>query len=205
MTIPRSLSNPQHCESPPMFEPKFNPEKFRNLILYLAHRCKDDRHFGATKLNKMLYYCDFTAFAKLGKPITGAEYQKLEQGPAPRQLVKQRQILIDAGRATLQLESVFPYTIQRLSPTAGTNELGEAFAPDELEVINEVVSEMHDLTARETSEMSHQEAGWILANNGETIPYETAWLASPTDPEIMDIIHALHEEKPSQHAQPTPA
>ena len=37
MTIPRSLSNPQHCESQPMFEPKFNPEKFRNLILYLAH------------------------------------------------------------------------------------------------------------------------------------------------------------------------
>ena len=130
----------------------------------------------------MLYYCDFTAFARLGKPITGAEYQKLEQGPAPRQLVKQRQILIDAGRATLQLESDIPYTLQRLSSTVDSNQIAHTFTSDELEVIDQVVDEMRNLTSREASEMSHQEAGWILAENAETIPYETAWLASPTDP-----------------------
>lgn len=186
-----------------MFEPKFNPEKFRNLILYLAHRCKDDMHFGATKLNKLLYYCDFMAFAKLGEPITGAEYQRLEQGPAPRELVKERRILIDAGRATLELESIAPYTLQRLTPTADCDGLADAFTPDELGIIDDVVDEMRDLTAREASEKSHQEAGWILAANTETIPYETAWLASPTDPEIMDIIYALDDESPSPHAQPT--
>lgn len=184
-----------------MFEPKFNPAKFRNLMLYLAHRCKDDRHFGATKLNKMLYYCDFTAFAKLGEPITGAEYQRLEQGPAPRELVKERRILIDAGRAKLELESVVPHTLQRLSPATDCGDLADAFTEGELEVIDDVVDEMRDMTARDASEKSHQEAGWILAANGETIPYETAWLASPTDPEIMDIIYALNEESPSQYAE----
>ena len=76
-----------------MYEPTFNPDKFRGLILYAAHRARqyEDPFFGAVKLNKTLFFSDFFGFRQLGRSITGATYQKLSEGPAPRQLVDERQ------------------------------------------------------------------------------------------------------------------
>ena len=56
-----------------MFEPHFDEVRFRDLMLYLAYRCQDAVYFGSTKLCKLLYYSDFTAFARTGSPIAGAE------------------------------------------------------------------------------------------------------------------------------------
>ena len=61
----------------------FKEEKFGNLILYVAERSEHDDRFGAVKLNKIMYYADFTAYWKLGRPITGATYQRLDEGPLP--------------------------------------------------------------------------------------------------------------------------
>ena len=60
--------------------------KLQELILYIARRSEDDRHFGANKLNKLLFYSDFLAYAKTGRSFTGAPYERLEHGPAPRGL-----------------------------------------------------------------------------------------------------------------------
>ena len=59
-----------------MFIP-FNEQKFKELVIYIAGRCESDPYFGAVKLNKLLFFSDFFAYAKLGNPITGAEYMKL--------------------------------------------------------------------------------------------------------------------------------
>src|SRR4051794_11181803 len=68
--------------------PKHLPDdrKFRELVLYLAERSEGDKHFGATKLNKLLFYADFVYYLYFGNSITGHTYQKLEHGPAPRAL-----------------------------------------------------------------------------------------------------------------------
>lgn len=68
-----------------------NDEKLKELILYLADRSNNDEKFGATKLNKLLFYADFLAYVYLGTSITGQEYQVLDQGPAPRRLVPVRE------------------------------------------------------------------------------------------------------------------
>src|SRR6266487_3415423 len=46
-------------------------EKLRELILHICIRSEDDEAFGAVKLNKLLFFSDFHAFLRLGKPITG--------------------------------------------------------------------------------------------------------------------------------------
>jgi len=69
-----------------MKRPKYNEEKLAELILYVCHKSEADERFGATKLNKILFYSDFAAYRQLGQPITGADYQNLEEGPAPRKL-----------------------------------------------------------------------------------------------------------------------
>ncbi|MEP6936295.1 MAG: type II toxin-antitoxin system antitoxin SocA domain-containing protein [Nitrospirota bacterium] len=48
----------------------------------IAHKGKTDPRLGSVKLNKLLYYADFTAYRNLEKAITGAEYQHLPEGPA---------------------------------------------------------------------------------------------------------------------------
>jgi Protein of unknown function (DUF4065) len=66
--------------------PRTDDEKLQELILYVSDLCGQDAHFGAIKLNKLLFYADFLSYQRTGKSITGQEYQALPQGPAPRRL-----------------------------------------------------------------------------------------------------------------------
>ena len=43
--------------------------------------------FGRTKLNKILWKSDFEAFSDRGRPVTGRDYQRLEHGPAPKEML----------------------------------------------------------------------------------------------------------------------
>src|SRR6266540_3889807 len=74
------------------YEPQYDAEKLKELILYVADRSRDDLNFGAVKLNKILYYADFYAYRRLGHPITGAEYQKLQ---VRRELLRDELIAIE--------------------------------------------------------------------------------------------------------------
>src|SRR5687767_6704193 len=66
----------------------FQSRKFKELILYFSQRGIDEGLvIGSTKLNKLLFFTDFRAYLELGEPVTGATYQKLEKGPAARQML----------------------------------------------------------------------------------------------------------------------
>jgi hypothetical protein len=161
-----------------MFQPKFDAEKFRGLILYAADqaRAKRDQYFGAVKLNKILFYSDFIMFQRYGVPITGATYQKLREGPAPKELLVQRRILIGEGDADLKPTQVFNYVQRRLIPTAKTIDPTNWFKSEEIVVIDEVIKELKGMTAAQVSGLSHREGGWMMAKEGEPIPYEAALL-----------------------------
>lgn len=167
-----------------MYKPIFNRRKFRNLILFLAHLSQDDPYFGAVKLNKLLYYADFQAFARLGRPITDATYQKLQEGPAPRELLQEREAMVDEGEAELKTTQFFSFTQHRLVPKSDCESLAEDFSTAELSIIREVHRAMLPMTARQASDLSHGEIGWKVARFGEAIPYETAYLVSDYDEEV---------------------
>lgn len=102
----------------------FNEAKFRALIVYVAEQSRDDPFFGATKLNKILYYSDFRAYRELGHSITGADYQKLDEGPAPRQLLPIRRALIAEGLIRIEARPMFnhgPALSLEHRPSAGLN------------------------------------------------------------------------------------
>ena len=63
---------------------KYDERKPGELIVLIASLSRDDPAFGDVKLNKLLFFSDFLAYTNLGQPITGAEYQKLDFGPARR-------------------------------------------------------------------------------------------------------------------------
>lgn len=163
------------------FHPEFDQEKFSELLLYIAQKSADDPRFGAVKLNKILFFSDFIAYRRLGKPITGATYQRLNEGPAPRQMMPTRRIMVSMRELDIELRPYFNGLQQRIVALRPAK-LG-VFSADELEIVDEVIAELWDMTARDVSDYSHRELGWILAKPGDVIPYETAWLSSDPLPQ----------------------
>jgi hypothetical protein len=158
------------------YRPEFNQEKLRELILHIAWRSQDDPTFGAVKLNKILYYADFYAYRKLGASITGAEYQKLPDGPAPRQFLPTRATLLADRSIQLEYVQRFNFVQQRVVPRREPDY--KHFTKEEIEVVNEVIDALRGKSARDVSDMSHEEMGWRLVDFYQTIPYRTAWLSA---------------------------
>src|SRR5438045_3058966 len=77
-----------------MSEPaKYDEKKLGELMLYIARKSENHELFGSVKLNKILFFSDFAAYSRYGKAITGAEYRRLDLGPAPKRLVPVREKL----------------------------------------------------------------------------------------------------------------
>lgn len=153
-------------------EQEYDERKFRELLVLVAARLVDDEAGGATKLNKILYFADFAHIRRTGRSITGAAYQKLTNGPAPRKLIPVRKELLRAGEATLEERDFLGYKQNRLIPKRSADE--SVFDDDELRTIDDVLSDLEGMNAREVSDLSHEEAGWRLTEEGETIPYTAA-------------------------------
>ena len=153
----------------------FDETKFRELVLYIAAASADDPRFESVKLNKILFYADFGAYLELGQPITGATYRKMSEGPAPAEMLPQRRILLDSGAAKVKFRRYFGWPLQSIVPLRPA--CREVFAPGELEIVDQVVSGLWPMTAREAADFSHRELGWQAADPGAEIPYPTAWLS----------------------------
>lgn len=150
----------------------YDESKFTEMLLYVAARLADDRAGGATKLNKVMYFADFAHVRRHGRPISGAEYFKLENGLAPRRLVPVRQRLIAADDAELVTEDFLGYAIQRLVPRRAA----DLSVLDELELatIDGVIADLASLTAKQVSDLSHEDPAWRHTELQATIPYELA-------------------------------
>lgn len=149
-------------------------DKLAELMLLVAEELADDRFGGATKLNKVLYFAEFSHVRQTGRPITGTPYRKLPNGPAPRRLKPVRERLIARGDAALIAESVLGYRQDRLRPLRVADR--SIFTESERQVIADAVALLHGRTAAEVSDLSHQEPGWKMVGDGEDIPYATAYL-----------------------------
>ncbi|THJ22385.1 MAG: DUF4065 domain-containing protein [Nitrospira sp. CG24E] len=154
----------------------YNAEKLRELILHIAQKSLSDPRCGAVKLNKLLYYADFTAYRNLGKSITGAEYQHLPEGPAPRGGLPAQDRLKQDGAIEMKYEpSIVGEPLHRIIPKRKPYPI---FSKQERELVNRIIKEFWALTGSELSEKSHKEFGWRLTKLGETIHYRTSWLSS---------------------------
>lgn len=150
--------------------------KFRELMLYVAEKSESDPRFGAVKLNKILYYSDFAAYRQLDQSITDAEYQHLEEGPAPKFLLPARDALISDDAARIEERSYFNRSQQRL--VAIDTPDYNLFTAQELQIVDQVIDALWENDGAGVSDLSHREFGWATTGLNETIPYYTAWIGS---------------------------
>lgn len=148
-----------------------NDKKLKELILYIALRSEGDDFFGATKLNKLLFYSDFLAYLNFGQAITWQEYQKLPLGPAPRRLLPIQREMEAAGDIVIVPREFFGYPQHKIIARRNEADLS-IFTPQEIDIVNRLILRYWNKNASEISEESHHFSGWKHAEIGETIPYE---------------------------------
>jgi hypothetical protein len=149
--------------------------KLGELLLLAAEALADDRFAGAVKLNKVLFFAEFAHVRQTGQPITGVRYQKLPHGPAPRRLRPVRDSLVSAGAAELVTETVLGREERRLRPLRPADR--SRFSETELQAVKDAVALLAGRTGNEANQLAHEEPGWQLTQDGEDIPYATAYLA----------------------------
>lgn len=158
-----------------VMEAVYDEGKFEEFVLLAAELLEDDHQGGATKLNKLLYFSDFTFVRTHGRPISGADYQKLHHGPAPRRLLPVRKRLTERGDIEIEIETdPLGYRTDRISVLKKTSR--SALDAVEIQTMETVASLLRSMTGAEVSALSHEDPGWQLVEPGDTIPYESAYL-----------------------------
>jgi hypothetical protein len=172
-------------------------DKLRNLILYIADKCASDKYFGTVKLNKLIQRSDFTAFARLGRPITGSEYFAAKLGPVPKLMPKVREQMLADREVAEQIRTVGGgYTERRLVASKRADLSG--FSAEEIAIVDAVIEESRKKTGRDMSWRSHGRAWRIARKAPSSIPYESAFLSdrrSPTDYEVARGLELIEERK----------
>jgi hypothetical protein len=153
-------------------------KKFRELILLICARSSGDKKFGSIKLNKLLFYGDFSAYLTFGAAITGQEYFKLPKGPAPRKLLPIVEKMKQSDELAYEEVQYFGHTQKK--PIALRQPDLSVFTPQEIDLVHTMIQKYWNLGAADISEKSHLFLGWRAARIRETIPYSTALVGSRT-------------------------
>jgi uncharacterized phage-associated protein len=166
-----------------MREQPFNEEKFRELIVYIARRLGPEAALGRVKLAKLLMLCDFTAYMRLGESMTGSTYEHWEHGHLPSQLIMTEK---DLQGDAIHMETVDYYGKRLKHITALRDPKMGEFSEDELAIIEGVLRNYGYESAKYLRHLSHQEMGWRLTEDRESIPYNTIFLSKtgPTDSDV---------------------
>ena len=164
--------------------PTLNTAKLDELILYISERELANETFGKTKLHKLLWMSDFQHYRLTGESITGASYIHRRHGPMVDGLETRLASLADAQRLMIRRRDQFGYVQQRPVPLERADL--SLFSGLEIAVVEQMLREAQDKSARDLSELSHQHVGWRGTEEGEVIPYESALieLEQPTEEEI---------------------
>lgn len=168
-------------------------DRLRQMILYVAQKNTTAAAFGRTKLNKILWRADFVSYADRGVPVTGREYQRLEHGPAPKEMLPLYREMKLAGFIDEETTD-FGEGVREFRPIAKRDPDLSKFDVDDLRYVDDSINYYWE-TGRETSDDSHG-AAWRSRHDGDLMPYESALLddAKPTPAQISRLKSIIDEQ-----------
>ena len=153
---------------------QLNTEKFKELLLYISDKNKENPRFGSVVLNKMLYYSDFGWYALTGKSITGDTYIRKDLGPVPKHLLGIREQLINEGMLDKKEVVYFGRNQVRVVPTQTPEP--KLLTEPEIQFVDSIIDQIYNLNGQQISEITHRELSWNILSNDEEVPYFTMFL-----------------------------
>lgn len=123
-----------------------------------------------TKLNKMMFYADFSHYRLYGKSISGLTYNAIQYGPVPTHYST-----IYDNIEGLEKEVIILHDMETAKLTCKGADVS-VFNNTEKAVLSAVLLETAPMSTAELIELSHKENAWINHNPGnELIPYDEAF------------------------------
>ena len=145
----------------------FDAARFREVLVYLAENAKS---LFRTKLNKVLFYLDFSAFRDSGIGVTGLRYAHADFGPVPDKFEQVIAAFVD-GDALCFEEHENGGQILKAKRGADLS----AFSLDERDRLERVAAFANSFsTATALTNKSHREDAWVKTDSGQIISYQMA-------------------------------
>lgn len=174
-------------------EAKLN-NKDSEIILYIAEKLEEDPNYGATLLNKVLYFIDNINYLQNGETISNFKYVKQDHGPTPKpkEFLALRDHLI-AKEDLIEEKVSFFGRVQKKYVSQRKADL-EVFTPNEISLIDHVIDvfKENNLNATKVSNITHELLSFKLAESFEEIPF-SAYMLTQGDPTEEDIAWANEE------------
>ena len=143
-------------------------EKFKHAVHYIIWKAGNRPGFGATKLNKVLWFAEARVYVLKGHSITGAKYIRQEFGPVPNAMMAARKELQNSGIIEIWADRGVRPPQTRFRTKIGPDM--SRFLPEELQALDFWIKEIdEEHTAASISEKSHDYA-WEIASMGEELP-----------------------------------
>jgi plasmid maintenance system antidote protein VapI/uncharacterized phage-associated protein len=157
--------------------PQKNVGKFKEVLLYILARVGAKPNMGETVLYKLLYFIDFDYYEKYEEQLIGATYQRNRFGPTPMEFGALVEAMEKGGELVRVARPYFDFEQKKYLPLRDPD-LSKLNAR-ELDLINEVLHRLSDMSARQISEHSHKDVPWLTTSDGEVIPYEAVFYRTP--------------------------
>lgn len=144
---------------------------FDKLVALVQFFAVMNHNLFKTKLQKLLFYADFLAVKRYGRPITGLVYVHHHYGPVPAHLDLIQWALLTNGDIDVKpFEGPYEGEVIIASQEPDLT----LFSQEELEVINTVAGFFRDFTAAKITEFSHEEQAYTDTALRELIPFSYA-------------------------------
>jgi hypothetical protein len=152
------------------------PEKeqvTKSLVLYICFRLKEQKTFGSTVLNKVLYFIDNVWYKRHKQSISGFSYIRQGKGPTPKpnQFLAIRDSLIAQKLLTIEERDSFGFTM-KVPKAAKKPDLG-VFTKEQIKFIDDMIDVFKDVNAVIASDMTHNLPAWQIARPMEDLPFST--------------------------------
>lgn len=148
-----------------------NQKKFKTVLTYILKKVGGKPNIGMTVIYKLLYFIDFDYYEKFEEQLMGAVYIKNHFGPTPIMFGK----IIDEMKAKNEIEEVKSKFYDREQKKYFLNPNYQVdltpLSAQEIKHIDWELRRLADKTAKELSELSHEDMPWRAAKMGERVEY----------------------------------
>jgi hypothetical protein len=141
-----------------------NREKFGRAVHYVIWKAGNRPNFGATKLNKVLWFAEARVYVLHKTLMTGETFIREKHGPVPKDIMATRANLQKNGLVEIWEAKDHTHFRAKTAPDMG------GFSDDEIKALDFWIDEIDkEHTATSISDKTH-DYGWEIAEMGEEIP-----------------------------------
>ncbi len=163
--------------------PKFNPDKAIEVLLYVAKRCRNMY----TAL-KVVYFVDKMHLSRYGRLICGDRYVAMSHGPVPSGLYDIVKFVRGDGAFAMRVPAKEAFTVRDYDIIPVRDPNPEHLSDSDMECLEWSIGEYGRKTFAELKAISHQDPAFLNADPNDLISTELLAKSLPDGEALCDYL-----------------